>query len=293
VALLGGYLFQWDWTGFSPYTPPVKDSTFQRGKTLWDWLQLLLVPILLAVGGFWLNQIQKSREEKAAEHRAKIEREAAEKRAQTEREVALDNQREAALQAYIDKMSDLLLENKLRESPQAEAKEVARARTFTVLPRLDALRKRSVVTFLYASGLIDKNTPIISLAGADLCGAHLREINLYRAYLHEADLSEANLHKTDLSEALLDGADLWKADLSGADLHGADLDRADLSEADLSNADLHGANLDEAILRGADLHGAILNEANLQGATGITAEELEKQAKSIQDATMPDGSKHP
>src|SRR6266508_2060924 len=28
----------------------------QSAKTLWDWAQLLLVPLVLAVGGYWLNQ---------------------------------------------------------------------------------------------------------------------------------------------------------------------------------------------------------------------------------------------
>jgi hypothetical protein len=34
VAVLGGYLGNWGWTGF-------------RGNTLWDWLHLLLLPLLL------------------------------------------------------------------------------------------------------------------------------------------------------------------------------------------------------------------------------------------------------
>lgn len=61
------------------------------GKTLWDWLQLLIVPLVLALGAFWLNQIQKDRDQKAAEQRA-----------QAERAIADDNQREAALQMQTD-----------------------------------------------------------------------------------------------------------------------------------------------------------------------------------------------
>src|SRR6266852_6963521 len=97
---LAVHWFGWDWTGFNGYSPPTPQ--YQRGKTLWDWLQLLVVPLILAIGGFWLNQLQKSREQRAteeraerekreAEQRAKTEREAAEKRAQTEREIAADN----------------------------------------------------------------------------------------------------------------------------------------------------------------------------------------------------------
>jgi uncharacterized protein YjbI with pentapeptide repeats len=51
-------------------------------------------------------------------------------------------------------------------------------------------------------------------------------------------------------------------------------------------------DLSGAILDGADLSGAILDGADLSGAKGITSEDLEKQARSLKGATMPDGSKH-
>ncbi len=133
VLLIGGYFFNWTWTGFGPYTPPTSD--FQRGVTLYDWLQLFFIPAAIAFGVWWLNRLQQQRdqqladqhaktereaaekqaqaERKAAEKRAQVEREAAERQAQTERDVALDNQREAALQDYIDSMSELLLEKHL------------------------------------------------------------------------------------------------------------------------------------------------------------------------------------
>jgi hypothetical protein len=46
-----GYIFNWDWTGLGPYVSPPhsKDSNFQRGKTPWDWLQLLIIPAMLAL----------------------------------------------------------------------------------------------------------------------------------------------------------------------------------------------------------------------------------------------------
>jgi Pentapeptide repeats (8 copies) len=61
---------------------------------------------------------------------------------------------------------------------------------------------------------------------------------------------------------------------------------------------LVGANLFRANLSGAYLHYASLRGANLKGADlswaqGITPEELEQQAASLEGAIMPDGSKHP
>src|SRR5207249_3544489 len=88
LIILGGYQFHWDWTGFN--------GDNKSGKTLWDWLQLLIVPVVLAVGGYLFNFTVSRNERQAAANRDK-----------TEREIASDNQREEALQAYIDKMSEL------------------------------------------------------------------------------------------------------------------------------------------------------------------------------------------
>src|SRR5690554_4001579 len=39
-------------------------------KTLWDWMDLLLVPLVLAIGGWWLNKSQQRTErEEAAKNR--------------------------------------------------------------------------------------------------------------------------------------------------------------------------------------------------------------------------------
>src|ERR1700693_5191907 len=102
-----------------------------RGKTLWDWLQLLIIPAVLAIGGYLFNYST-----------SRNERNAADRHNQTEREIAQDNQREATLQEYINKMSELLLERKLRESREdAEVRIIARVRTLTALRGLDAIRK--------------------------------------------------------------------------------------------------------------------------------------------------------
>src|SRR5205807_2538226 len=104
------------------------------------------IPVVLAIGGY-LFTLTTSRNE----------RKVADRHNQTEREIAQDNQRAAALQDYIDKMSELLLHEKLRESlPESEARTVARVRTLTVLPRLDGERKGRVLQFLHESDLIDR-----------------------------------------------------------------------------------------------------------------------------------------
>lgn len=66
IALWAGYQrfvkgVDWaDWTGFGEYTGtfPVE----KRGKTLWDWLDLLIAPIILALGALWFNKQQRNLE---------------------------------------------------------------------------------------------------------------------------------------------------------------------------------------------------------------------------------------
>jgi uncharacterized protein YjbI with pentapeptide repeats len=135
------------------------------------------------------------------------------------------------------------------------------------------------------------------LRDADLSEAKLSAANLPSAQLDGADLREANLHaanllRANLSEADLTGAYLHAANLHKVDLSGADLRKANLSLANLRNAFLRHADLRKADLRDADLREANMSGADLSGAVGITNEELEQKAFSLEGATMPDGSKH-
>jgi uncharacterized protein YjbI with pentapeptide repeats len=277
----------WEWTDFGE-------------KKLWDWLQLLsalAIPIVLAVAGFWFTAQQEAHQQDIEKRRAEAELDLEEQRAQ-----------DTALQAYLDQMSGLMLEDDLRDSEEgSEARTLARARTLTVLGSLDPKRKRSVVEFLYESSLIDKDGPIVDLSNADLSSVDLRLKNLSEADLSEVDLSEAdlsiahlddaNLSNSVMRDADLPGADLSGADLSYADLSYADLSSATLSDADLSSATLNGADLSDAILHGAELRGAGLIEADLSyadlsSARGLTGRTLELQYVKMEGTIMPDGTKH-
>jgi hypothetical protein len=73
-------------------------------------------------------------------------------------------------------------------------------------------------------------------------------------------------------------------------LNGADLRDADLPNANLIGASLFDANLFFANLSDADLGGAY--EATREGSKLITNQVLERQAKSLEGATMPNGQKY-
>jgi Pentapeptide repeats (8 copies) len=242
------------------------------GKRLWDWLQLLIIPLVIAGGGYLFTLAMR----------------------RNEQQNTMDNQREAALQVYIDKISELLLHEKLHESPPPnEVQVIAQARTATVLRILDPIRRASLIQFLSQSGILaicvensvkgSFDLPLNnenSLRGIELPGTNLNGVNL--SMIH---MEEVNLQQSSLKQANLQGIDLSKANLRGADLS-----HANLQKAILIGADLQGTRLFMADLRGANLTGTNLERANLRDAT-ITQEQWEK-AKSLKGATMPDGTKH-
>ncbi len=248
-------------SGTSP-TTVTRTEVEVPAKSFWDWLQLLIIPGVLAVGGYLFNYTTSRNDREATEKRTQAEREAAEKRAETEREIALDNQREAALQACIDRMAELLLVNGLRESkPGDEIRTIARMRIVAVVQGLDGIRKRILLIFLHEAGLINRNGAIIELWGVVFNHSDLRGIDLRNADLHGTSMSGTNF--------------------SGTLLSGADLSNANLRKAIFSGTDLGGVNLNGAFLEGAYLRDAILTKEQLA------------QAKSLKGATMPDGSIHP
>ena len=262
-----------------------------RGMTVRNWLELLVVPLVLLGIGL-LFQIQQNEVE---ERRLEAEQHIEEQRAQDE-----------ALQTYLEQMGQMLLD---KDRPLLQSKEgdevqlLARARTVTILRRLDSARNRDILQFLREARLVPSNKyeiqeHIVRLDNSNLSKADLRGANLDSFDLHGTDLSGADLRDARLPWSYLPYAKLNGADLRGAYLRGdpdqsgddADLSDADLSDAKLSEADLSYDNLSSANLQGANLTDAVLRGTNLSNAK-VTGEQL-AEAKSLEGATMPDGQKY-
>jgi uncharacterized protein YjbI with pentapeptide repeats len=251
ALLVGGYYYKWAWTGFSDYAYPKAEGVeFYHRKTLWDWLQLLIIPAVLATAALLFNA----------------------QSTQTQLEIATDNQREAALQVYIDKMSELLLDGKLLSSAQgSELRSVARTRTLATLRQLDSTRKGQVLQFLYESQLISSTDAIIALEGSNFSEANFTGTDLTGTDLRGANLRGANLRGTDLYGVNLEGLNLEGVNLKGVNLKGVNLKGANLTGTNLKGANLTGANLEGADLRGVNLEGANLTGADLRGANLLGA----------------------
>ena len=213
------------------------------GKSSWQWLELLIIPVFLAIGAYSLENQADGRQAKIADARAKQE--------------TLDN--------YLEKMQGLLLDRNLRSAKEeSEVRSVARAITTTAIKELDSDRNALLISFLKESDLIRRTVDSEDKTLALLLGLDLSDANLSRANLRDANLYDANLFYADLSYV-----DLISANLSDANLRGANMISANLRNANLSDADLRGANMISANLRNANLSGANLSDADLRGATVI------------------------
>lgn len=257
------------------------------GKTLWDWLPLLLqllgalaIPVAIALGTAWFSyqQNQTSLQISERQHDADQQR-------------ALDQQEATTLQTYIDNIQDLLLNHDLLKSrPDGDVAILARARTLVALQGLDGVRKGRLLTFLYEAKLIgfldfnfNTHSPIINLREADLSGAYL-----YDAILSGANLWGANLNDSDLRWVDLQGADLGFAHLRGANLSRAKLNGTHFNFADLSGVHLNATYLNFTNLSFANLNNADLNGANLKSALYLTQQQLD-QVKTCKNAILPSG----
>jgi len=121
----------WEWTGFGD-------------KTAWDWLQLLIIPVVLAVGAPLFNYAQQVQQRETEQSRAAAQLQAQEQSAQEE-----------ALRAYLEDMESLILNKGLIVSQKGdEVRTIAQARTLAVLRRIDPDRKPEIMQFLSEAGLV-------------------------------------------------------------------------------------------------------------------------------------------
>lgn len=175
---------------------------------------------------------------------------------QNDRQQQIEEQRAQSeeLRAYLDQMSNLMLNEDLYNAdPTSNEADLARARTLTALDSLSGEGRGSVVRFLWEAALIwEPVSPVISLNGADL--------------------TDANLNGMDLRQSVLIGVRLRGAEARQANLKGSNLMRADLTRVDFTEANLSGVDF--------------------TGARGIDEGQLEKEASSLEGATMPSGRKY-
>ncbi|MGQ9871358.1 pentapeptide repeat-containing protein, partial [Leptodesmis sp.] len=166
----------WKWTGIGD-------------KKLWDILQLLIVPMLLAVGGYYLNQQASQRQDKLADDRRKQDQQLADDRRKQDQQLAEERAKQETLNKYLDQMSELLMNKGLRKARlEDEVFVLAQSRTTTALRDLDTKRQTLLLQFLSSADLLAPKGKTGILQEAFLSDANLRGVNLRNANLQGANL---------------------------------------------------------------------------------------------------------
>jgi uncharacterized protein YjbI with pentapeptide repeats len=211
-----------------------------------------------------------------------------------DRKIADDQVNQKTLDQYVEDVSKLLFDRKLRNAKLSdEVYKVAKARTLSVLPGLDGKRKVQLISFLNDVKLFEREKEILSLRKADLSNVNFDGLDL-----NGIDLTEAKLSGAKLAGAKLAGATLDKAVFAGVGLKGLNFNRVSLIEADfrLANWNLnHGANFSNGRGSGSEMiffdppndkPDADFTEANLTGAIMPDAPEHARLCRT----KMPDGT---
>lgn len=276
VTVLIGLAFLlkgWSWVGF-------------RHKTLWDWLQVFLLPLILGIYTI-VNSTQQIT-------------------------IANEQRKNEVFQNYTSAIQDLILSKGLLQSqPHDAVRVIATTQTAIVLRQIDKKQAAALLLYLYHLNLINTTNPIITLSNDDFSNIRLATYLDASGKLIHVNLSNANLQGINLEGADLEGVILKHANLNDATLNGANLSNADLSDADLSQTDCAGI-LKGGLLsfvwnnvlyvfpqvytqatdfRGANLHGSDFSDA-LFGEAIITRQQL-KQAKSLKGADLSGISNQP
>lgn len=227
-------------------------------KTVWDWLELVIIPFALAIGMWMLNYKEQQRNIEEANRQKQIEREVLEERARLAREIEQDRQQQEMLSRYLDQMADLLINHSLMvTAPDSNVRMVARAMTLSNLHYLSSNRNIAIIKFLLECGLMTQEFKLVDLDQLDL-----EALRLFSAYLGNIDFSYSNLKD----------AYCLDMDFTAANFSYASLEHAYFSNTNLTNVDFSGANLQHIFfintnLTGASFEMAMLEDANIDGMT--------------------------
>jgi hypothetical protein len=239
VIIISNWISNFKWSGF-------------QKKSFWDWLQLLIVPLMLAFGAFYLNYASETRDKQIAE----------------------EGKQQELLKDYFSKMQTLILaektlpksnnkptgspsldQNQPKLSPESQA--IARALTLAVLDELDGKRKGKVISYLADSKLIIEDPMLKSKSEINLEHANLKYI-----VLQDVVMPFVKINNADMTNARLDNVDL-----SNSDLADSDLSEATLKDVKLIEAKVYRVNFTKTNLTGVNFSNTDLNNSNFYNAT--------------------------
>ncbi|WP_020412276.1 pentapeptide repeat-containing protein [Microbulbifer variabilis] len=221
-----------------------------KGRSSWEWLQLLIIPAVLTLAGLYLSDQFERRQEK----------------------LEMEKYRRAELVNYLNTMTNLLIHQNLSlECGSEDYKD----------PACDKLSKvelkRAVAVFDVALALTKGIIKVLGGQGNAQVLAFLSDSGLSGIFHSERIFHGINLREANLSHLYLDGIDLTDANLIGADL----------TLTHLSKSILIGAQFQNATMEGAVLHCAWIFKANFTAAKKLDHVDF-RGARLAGDGNCPD-----
>jgi hypothetical protein len=284
VYILGGYIGGWQATGLPRL--PAHDTI--PPKFIWDWLQLLIIPIALAIAGIWYTNQQATIQHNIDELSAY--------EARVSTLVSSFN-----LICPIDTLQFSYGQTAVNYVAQEAFGTIGDPKHGTHAGSLDVSVKGPFLLFLVDSGLLNNSNVALppgetclstSPTITDLSYDDLRSITLQEgSYLSNMKLNYVHLEGADLKGTFFSNANLQHSYFDHADLEGTHLIGADVTSASFASTNLNSAHIgnhcdptvpermDPMVLTGANFSNADLSDTTLYGMIFNAQSEDLKGAK--------------
>ena len=251
-------------------------------KTLWEWLQLVFVPLVLAAVGLQLSSYFTRRQSDNNIQQIRFEATERYLKMFTESDILSGVRRRPLDEKAAPKGKPYPASAEWSREPcspiPSEKGVLLSNFTRATLNQLSALspsastpqpQKKIILEYLHRIGAITHDSHSINTKFFDLQSA-----DLYQARLPLACLDSVSF--ADSAGSQRSRSDLRFADLTGADLRGTNLAKANLRYAKLMGARLDGwASLARADLRGADLSDAIVTPQTITDGAIYNTKEID------------------
>ena len=255
-------------TGFCNYTIIttnqeniiIEKETFTR--TLWDWFELLIFPIALALFAYYLNNYQKKMEHKIAEERFNLER-----------ELRKDYERENLLRKFFDDINYLLTEKNLMSSPvDSTERSIARNKTLTTVRELDGVRKGKLFEFLFDSKLISIENCIVDLSSADFSNTVLNNYIFEKIVLKHVNFLGSNLNGIFIIDSNISISNFNKSNLENMSFSGSSINRCTFNKSNLSSTYFDGAKITNSYFNNSIMKYATFSLAKIKRSKFIESD---------------------
>ncbi|CAF1181015.1 unnamed protein product [Adineta steineri] len=196
-------------------------------------------------------------------------------------------QQDTVLNAYLEKVSQLLLNHQFNLSSNIR-KSIIRPKTLTTIRQLDATRKTLLVKFLYESSLLLRretdDDSISNEKDVDLSDANLNGIIMGNQNI---DIERVNLFRISLSKVTLINSSFTFCSLNCANFERSILDGSSFRNSHLRDTNLFRTSLAYADFTGATLSGSNLILANLTGSNILDSQLVDV---SLERTILPNGT---